>query len=83
MAGHKVFYRPFSVLCNSIIDDFSRPIQSKTCKWPFYEPFRSYFFVGIRSHSSDTPARPSNHVAYYYIVIAVVTDILAMASGVT
>ena len=32
------------------IDNFSCLILKKTCKWPFYEPFRSYFFVGIWSH---------------------------------
>lgn len=41
---------------------FHGPFRQKRCKWPFYEPFRSYFFVGIWSHSgrrASTRAKPS------------------------
>ena len=32
----------------------------KRWEWPFYEPFRSYFFVGIRSHSGVTGRASTN-----------------------
>ena len=36
------------------------------CKWPFYEPFRSYFFVGIPQHL----AKASQYNNHHHVVAA-------------
>ena len=35
-------------------------LVKKRWEWPFYEPFRSYFFVGIRSHSGVSGRASTN-----------------------